>query len=69
MMGLRSFHLFFITLSILMAIGFGVWALREYSAQGGGVYLVWAALAALGAVALAVYEVKVVKKFKLAHIG
>ena len=68
MMGLRAFHLFFITVSIVMSVGFGAWAVGEYSARGGAINLFWIGLAGVGAVVLAIYESKVVKKFKLAHI-
>ena len=30
-MSLKSFHIFFITLSTLLGLGFGVWAIREYT--------------------------------------
>lgn len=67
-MSLKAFHVFFITVSIVLAVGFGAWAWRAYSVEGGGVNLVWMALAFVGAIGLAVYEVQVLKKFKKAGI-
>lgn len=67
-MSLKAFHVFFISASIVLALGFGVWAWRAYSAQGGAVNLAWTALAFAAAVGLTVYEVNVLKKFKRAGL-
>ena len=67
-MSLKTFHVFFITMSIVLALGFAAWAWRAYSAEGGGLNLAWTVLAVGGAVGLAVYEVNVLKKFKRAGI-
>ena len=67
-MSLKAFHLFFITVSIVLAVGFGTWAVQGYRAEGGGQYLAWIIAAFGGAIGLAIYEVKVLKKFKKAGI-
>ncbi len=33
-MSLKSFHIVFILLSIALSVGFGLWAVRDYSATG-----------------------------------
>lgn len=38
-MSLKGFHVLFIVLSIVLAFGFGLWALRAYSADGTGANL------------------------------
>ncbi len=57
-MSLKTFHIFFISVAVLLCIGFGVWCLREGSrtALGIGSFLV--------AVALVVYEVNFLRRFK-----
>ena len=67
-MSLKSFHVFFIAVSIVLAIGFGIWASREYVAQGGVLNLFWIGVATGGAIGLAFYERTVLKKFKRAGI-
>ena len=54
-MSLRSFHLLFIALSVILAAFFGAWALGEYrSAHGVGYALTGVASLASG-VGLAIY--------------
>ena len=67
-MSLKAFHLFFIAVSIVLAVGFGTWAVQGYRAEGGAQYLAWIAFAAASAIGLAFYEVTIVKKFKKAGI-
>ena len=49
-MSLKGFHVLFITASVLLAVGFGVWALRRpdggYHAAGVGAFVVAAGLIA-----------------------
>lgn len=67
-MSLNAFHVLFISLSIVLAIGFGAWAAREYVNQGGVMNLAWSVVAAGGAIGLAFYERGVLRKFKRAGI-
>ena len=63
-MSLKAFHLVFIALSILLAVGFGLWAIDMYRQIGGRDYLIVAPVSFLTAVALAVYGVVFVRKTK-----
>jgi hypothetical protein len=64
-MSLKAFHLVFIVASILMAVGFSVWALMEYASPHGGKWDLVAGIgSALAAVALVFYERYFLKKFK-----
>ena len=67
-MSLKSFHIVFISASILLALGIGGWELNNYSSPGGtrGDLLSGAA-SLMAAVALAVYGVYFLKKLK--HIS
>lgn len=63
-MSLKIFHLIFIVVSILMSLYVGAWGLSRYSAgAGSGPLILGVACFVLGAV-LAVYFVKVYRKFK-----
>lgn len=63
-MSLKVFHLVFITLSILLALAFGVWSLNEYSTSGGMMFLLIAVVSFGGAVALILYERLFLRKFR-----
>jgi hypothetical protein len=63
-MSLKSFHVFFIIVSILLALGFGVWAVRTQGAvQSGLIHAMGAASLAIG-VALVVYLALFLRKLK-----
>lgn len=66
-MSLKAFHIFFIAVSILLAVGFGVWEVVEYADSGAAGRLIAALLSFLVAVALIVYGVRFLRKLK--HIG
>jgi hypothetical protein len=57
-MSLKAFHIFFISVAVLLCLGFGVWCLRQpgYTAAGVGSFVF--------AVALVVYEVIFLRSFK-----
>lgn len=61
MMSLRSFHLFFIALSIVLAAGFGMWGLLNH-------YEVLGALSLAFGVLLVVYGGYFVGKSQAAHL-
>ena len=63
-MSLKFFHLVFIALSILMAVLVGGWGVNRYLADGSTSELVLGIGFFLAAVALLVYGVKVVRKFR-----
>jgi hypothetical protein len=54
-MGLRSFHLVFIGMSVILAAFSAAWAVGQYRIEHQAVFIVTAALSILGACALAVY--------------
>ena len=63
-MSLKAFHILFITISTLLAIGFGVWSLRAYQAAQQTLDLAFGIGSLLGAVALMVYGRYFLKKLK-----
>ena len=66
-MSLKTFHLFFIAVSVLLSFGFAIWGVREYGATGASVNLTWVALGVLAGIGLSVYGVRVFKKLR--HMG
>ena len=54
-MSLRAFHLFFIALAIVLAAFCGAWAIGQYRATSGAVFVVTAVGALAGALGLAAY--------------
>ncbi len=63
-MSLKAFHIGFITVSTGLAVGFGVWAIRDYNANGEATSLVIGIGSLAGAVALVTYGVWFIKKLK-----
>tara|TARA_Y100000310_G_C20158525_1_gene568028 strand:- start:69 stop:269 length:201 start_codon:yes stop_codon:yes gene_type:complete len=64
-MSLKAFHIFFISVSTLFAIWFGVWSLSSYfSGADNGMLLVLAIFSFIVAGVLIVYGIKVFQKLK-----
>lgn len=63
-MSLKFFHIFFITLSVVLAFGFSFWLFRNYSATGGAGTLVAAIATAICGGGLIVYGKMFLKKLK-----
>jgi hypothetical protein len=63
-MSLKTFHIIFITASIILCLGFGAWGLRAYGAYHHRTHLVMGVGSLLCAAALIVYERAVLRKFK-----
>ncbi|MCB1126825.1 MAG: hypothetical protein KDM81_10035 [Verrucomicrobiae bacterium] len=63
-MSLKAFHLLFIVVSILLALGFGVWELATYRDGGATVDLVMGSASLVAAVGLGFYLRAVLKKLK-----
>jgi hypothetical protein len=62
---LKAFHLLFISLSIALAIIFGLWALEAYRTAGDGVgYLTTALVSLASAAGLVWYEVLFLRKVR-----
>ena len=63
-MSLKAFHVLFITVSVLLCLGFGAWCLSSDYAKGRTAYTVAGCIAfVLGAV-LVLYEFMFLKKLK-----
>ena len=64
-MSLKAFHLIFISAASALALGFGIWCLKDYwSADGGTVNLVMGIGSIVVAFGLLVYERYFLKKLK-----
>ena len=63
-MSLKSFHIFFITVSVLLTVGMGIVFLRVFLEARAPSQLVWSILAFGAAVALIVYGWLFLKKLK-----
>lgn len=63
-MSLKAFHILFITLSTLLAFGFGIWSLKSYSADNDTKLMVLGIASFIVAVALIVYGVRFLQKLK-----
>lgn len=61
-MGLRSFHLFFIAVSVMLSAFFAAWCAEEFQTQQNLVFAVAAALGLVAAAGLATYGVAFQKK-------
>ena len=66
-MSLKTVHIIFITASVLLALGFGGWALNHYAASGGLGYLLTGVLSLISGVVLVVYGKRFLQK--LSHIS
>jgi hypothetical protein len=64
-MSLKAFHVIFISVSCALALGFGVWELKEYFSADGRVLDLVFGLGAFGAaIGLIFYERYFLKKLK-----
>ncbi|MCP5519093.1 MAG: hypothetical protein H7A45_17760 [Verrucomicrobiales bacterium] len=63
-MSLKAFHILFVTLSILLAFGFGGWELVTYSRTGAGMDLFLGVASLAAGVGLVFYLRKVIRKLK-----
>ena len=63
-MSLKAFHIFFIVLSTALAVGFGVWATRDFAQSGSWVHLALGVGSFLGSVALVCYGAWFLRKLK-----
>jgi uncharacterized membrane protein len=63
-MSLKAFHLVFISISTLMAVGFGGWCVAQFFSRGGGGYIVSAGLAILAGAGLVVYGIRFARRWK-----
>jgi hypothetical protein len=62
--GLRYFHLFFITISVLLAAFVVAWATGQYRLEHEGIYVVWMVAGCAVGAGLAVYGAQFQRKTK-----
>lgn len=65
-MSLKAFHVVFITVSVLMALGLSAWCMAQYfgPVHAGTDHLIGGVVALVAAVGLIAYEVYFLKKVK-----
>ena len=63
-MSLKAFHMFFITISVLVCLGFGAWCISSDYAKGRGAYTVAGYVSFGLGVLLVLYEIRFLRKFK-----
>ena len=63
-MSLKVFHIIFITLSVILAFGFGLWLLISEPGPAAFTNIVAALLSFGVGILLVLYEIKIVRKFR-----
>ena len=63
-MSLKAFHIFFIAVSTLLCVGFGAWAIRDFSQSGNGLHVALGVGAILASGLLVRYGVWFLRKLK-----
>ena len=63
-MSLKAFHVFFVIVSVLCALGFGAWSVAEYMRTGSNGVLALGVLGFVAAAALVWYGLWFLRKLK-----
>ena len=63
-MSLKQFHVLFISICVLLCLGFGAWCVRSDYAHGKTAYLVAGCGSFALAVVLAIYEILFLRKLR-----
>ncbi len=63
-MSLKVFHIIFITLSVILAFGFGLWLLISGPGEVAQTNIIAALLSFGVGILLVLYEIKIVRKFR-----
>jgi hypothetical protein len=63
-MSLKAFHVFFVAMSVLCALGFGAWSVADYLRTGQGSVLALGILGFVAAAALVFYGFWFLRKLK-----
>jgi hypothetical protein len=63
-MSLKAFHVFFVAVSTLLALGFGVWSVSDYSRSGQGGTLAMGVASFVAAAGLIWYGFWFMRKLK-----
>ena len=66
-MSLKAFHIFFIIVSTLLALGFGVWAVDDFGRSGSWVHLALGVGSFIASGGLVWYGLWFLRKLK--HVG
>lgn len=66
-MSLKGFHVLFIAVSILLAIGAGAWGLRSHAEEANPLHLAFGIGSLVAAVALGIYGAWFVRKIRSSH--
>jgi hypothetical protein len=63
-MSLKSFHIFFIIVSVLCCLGFGIWALNDFMETGGETNLLLGLVSLVCSAVLVFYGIWFLKKLR-----
>ena len=63
-MSLKAFHIFFITISVLCAFGFGAWLFEQYTQSGKSITMLFGVVSLGVGFGLIIYGIKFLKKLK-----
>jgi len=63
-MSLKAVHIFFISVSVLLAIGFSGWLFQQYQANGNNMFVVFSFLSLMSGISLVFYGIRFLKKLK-----
>ena len=63
-MSLKAFHIVFVTVSAILGLGFGAWAIADYRRNGSAESLWWGIGSLAGTAALIVYGRWFLRKLK-----
>ncbi len=63
-MSLKALHIVFISTSVLLVVGLGIWQLAVYVSGDATLSLVWGLASLGGAVLLVIYGINFLKKLK-----
>ena len=63
-MSLKAFHVFFIVVSMVLCVGFGVWTTQDFAQSGSWVHLSLGVGSFIGSILLACYGVWFLRKLK-----
>ncbi|MEK7262883.1 MAG: hypothetical protein AAB071_00045 [Bacteroidota bacterium] len=66
-MSLKTFHIFFISLSVLTAFGFSAWLAKEFISNSEMIYLAYSTLSAMTGISLIIYGIRFLHKLR--HIS
>jgi uncharacterized membrane protein YqgA involved in biofilm formation len=67
-LSLKAFHVFFITISVLLAFGFALWSARQFAMHGGGGNLSMALISSVGGIALILYVIRFIRKLNTGNL-